>query len=186
MNISNSIGVFCFFSYNRDNNRPSFVSYRPSSKSSSRASYRSFNKQSSKASHRNVHKVSPNVPSPYWQFQVHRGVDVTSKKVVDYWKAMGNSRWDAHVPFPYYHYNVAKGVAVSEHELKKILKDFWWDVGNDKWRYGIKQLIGTISGVVGYYMGTSALGVVSGPLFGFVFASAEHYLERRFSLFSKH
>lgn len=172
-----------------DVSKPSFVMRRPSPRSNT-PSYRSSNKQSSTANLLKTykHKIGEYASIPFWKSQFRSGVDVAKEKMykgLDYWDAMGNARWDPHIPYPYYHYYIAKGMAISTRESKKVLKDYWWDLGNDKWRYGIKQFFGTVCGVVGYFtrttaFGTSPAGLITGPLFGYIFASAEHYLERRF------
>ena len=134
------------------------------------------------------HKNDGNGLIPSWKSQIHSGVNVAKEKMskgMDYWNAMGNARWNPHIPYPYHDYYIAKGLAISTRESRKVLKDYWWDLGNDKWRYGIKQFIGAVCGVVGYFtrtsaFGTSPAGLITGPLFGYLFASAEHYVERRF------
>lgn len=172
---------------NTNDYRPSYKSsYSPSRKSSYRPSQRPSFKSSYKyrmamnAKHLKTHKYDTHIPNSYWHMKIHKGVDEAKDKIsANAWYNFGKHRWIPHVPYPYYNSEIEKGVEVSAHEVRKVLKDFWWDLGNDKWRYGVKQLIAVVSGIVGAYTRTSALGVVSGPLFGYLFASAEHYLERR-------
>lgn len=135
-----------------------------------------------------VHRYDGHLPTPNWHITVHKGIGPAKDKAYEYaydrWYAFGSHRWSPFVPYPYYHFEIRKGVGIATRETGKILGDFWWDVGNDKWVYGIKQFIGVVTGIVGWYRGTSPFGIISSPVVGYIWASAEHYIERRFFIFN--
>lgn len=173
-----------------DNSRSSFASsYKPTFDSIlKKFTPKPSPQELRRAKHRKTHKFDGHVPNPNWHIQIHEGLDTAKDKVSIYgkgiWYGFGDDRWKAHVRYPYYHFEIRKGVGIATYETGKVLKDYWWDLGNDKWRYGIKQFIGVVTGIVGYYTRTSPLGLISGPLFGYIWASTEHYIERRFFIFN--
>lgn len=162
------------------------LAHKWNNKASRRSPYKPPTKIDLMKKHMKTHQYDGHVPNPNWHIQIHRGIEPAKNKIEtmakSYWYSFGNHRWTGHVPYPYYHPEIQKGVEITGRKVSKVLRDYWLDLSHDKWRYGIKQAIGVISGIVGYYTRTSAFGIISGPLFGYLMASVEHYIERRFAI----